>query len=73
MKQTEYSRKLDSLGRLVLPAPLREELNIECGVPYDFYTHETEEGNVYLCIKLPKAKSKVEEAKRILREAGIEI
>ena len=40
MRKTDYSRKLDALGRLVLPSPLREQLNIECGVPYDFYIYE---------------------------------
>lgn len=70
MRLTDHSRKLDSLGRLVLPAPLREQLHIECGVSYDFYIYDSPDGEIYLCIKCPQADCKVEEAKRILREAG---
>lgn len=72
MRKTTFSRKLDSLGRLVLPAPLREELGIQCGETYDFYIIE-EDGRVYLGIECPQADPKVEEAKRILREAGYNI
>ena len=70
MRKTDYSRKLDALGRLVLPSPLREQLNIECGVPYDFYIYESAEGKIYLCIECPGADNQVEQAKRILQQAG---
>lgn len=72
MRQTTYSRKLDTLGRLVLPAPLREQLGLENGQPYDFYIHE-HEGEVYLCIKCANADPAVEEAKKVLEKAGYTI
>lgn len=70
MRKTDYSRKLDALGRLVLPSPLRDQLHIECNTTYDFYIYESEEGKIYLCIECPEADSEVERAKRVLREAG---
>jgi bifunctional DNA-binding transcriptional regulator/antitoxin component of YhaV-PrlF toxin-antitoxin module len=42
MRQTEYSRRLDSSGRLVVPAKLREELQMETGDEYHFFIHEHE-------------------------------
>ena len=72
MRQTEFARKLDSLGRLVIPAPLRAQLNIETGAVYDFYVEEIGD-EIFLCIKCPKADAKIEEAKRILRDAGYTI
>ena len=70
MECTEYSRKVDTSGRLVVPSKLREILNIKVGDMHLFYTHEFE-GDKYLCIKLRPKESEIEEAKRLLREAGI--
>ena len=70
MRLTTYSRKMDDLGRLVIPAPLREQLNIQTGTSFDFYVYESEEGKIYLCIECPQASSEVERAKRVLAEAG---
>lgn len=72
MRQTNYSRKLDTLGRLVLPAPLREQLGIEVGQDYDFFIHE-HENEIYLCIKCANADPEVEAAKKILEKAGYAI
>jgi bifunctional DNA-binding transcriptional regulator/antitoxin component of YhaV-PrlF toxin-antitoxin module len=69
MRMTEYTRKLDNLGRLVLPQPLREQLNIECGVVYNFFIHEHND-KIYLCIECPGASTEVEKAKRLLLDAG---
>lgn len=70
MQRTEYSRRLDSTGRLVLPSKLREELNIQAGDDFDFFIHK-EEGKTYLCIECYHLENEIERAKRILREAGI--
>jgi len=70
MKETEYSRRLDSSGRLVVPAKLREELRMEVGDDYTFYIHE-HEGRTYLCVECFRKEDEIERAKRILREAGI--
>lgn len=72
MKRTNQSRKLDSTGRVIIPSDLRNELNISTGDMCEFFVHEYE-GDTYLCIKCPNVLNKIEEAKRILREAGIEI
>lgn len=40
MRDTEYSRRLDSSGRLVVPSKLREELRMEVGDEYVFFIHE---------------------------------
>jgi bifunctional DNA-binding transcriptional regulator/antitoxin component of YhaV-PrlF toxin-antitoxin module len=72
MRETEYSRRLDSSGRLVIPSKLREELQMEVGDEYAFYIHE-HEGQSYLCVKCFRKENEIEKAKRILREAGIQV
>ena len=46
MRATGYVRKLDSLGRIVLPKSLRKELNISEGDDIEMYVDD--EGNVVL-------------------------
>ena len=72
MLDTQYSRRLDSLGRLVLPKKLRDELGLEAGTEYTFYKHEFE-GKVYLCIEAPGAKSEIEKALELLKQNGYNI
>ena len=72
MRETEFSRKMDSTGRVIIPSPLREELSLKPGDACDFFIHE-HNGDTYLCIKCPQVLNKIEEAKRVLREAGFEI
>lgn len=70
MKETEFARRLDSSGRLVIPSKLREELRMEVGDTYDFYIHE-ENGEKYLCVKCFRVEDEIARAKRILEEAGL--
>ena len=70
MKRTQYARKVDTTGRLVIPAKLREEMGIEIGETYDFYTME-KDGKRFLCIECPISESQIEKALKLLREAGI--
>lgn len=70
MKQTEYARRVDSTGRLVIPAKLREELNINVGETYDFFIHE-QDGKKFLCIECYGVENEIERAKRVLKEAGL--
>ena len=72
MRETEYSRRLDSSGRLVIPSKLREELRMEVGDEYAFYIHE-HGGRTYLCVECFRKENEIERAKRILTEAGIKI
>jgi AbrB family looped-hinge helix DNA binding protein len=70
MKQTEYSRKVDSNGRVIIPSQLRDLLDIRPGDVLEYYTHE-ENGRTFLCFECQRAGDEIERAKRILREAGI--
>lgn len=70
-KETEYSRKLDTCGRLVIPSKLREAMRLEVGENYPFFTTVDEEGQSWLCIPCPGAETEIDKAKRLLREAGI--
>ena len=70
LQQTEYSRRLDSSGRLVIPSKLRDELNIQTGDMFDFFVHE-QDGKKYLCIECYRLENEIEKAKRVLREAGL--
>ena len=70
MRKTEYSRRLDASGRLVIPVKLREEMKMENGDEYEFFIHE-HNGRKFLCIECFRIEDEIEKAKRILREAGI--
>ena len=52
MRATGYVRKLDSLGRIVLPKSLRKELNIHEGDDIEMYVDE--DGNVVLDKYVPR-------------------
>lgn len=70
MEDTQWSRKLDGQGRIMLPIRLREELGLEPGEEYKFYLHESE-GYKYLCIRCPKdVENSLAEARRFLEEHG---
>lgn len=70
MEKTEYSRKMDSGGRVVVPVQLRDKLDLRQGDEIAFYLHE-HEGKTYLCIECPRVENEIEKAQRILREAGL--
>ena len=70
MVETEYSRRMDGSGRLVVPVKLRDALCMSPGDTYTFFTHEIE-GRTYLCVECYNLENEIERAKRILREAGI--
>jgi AbrB family looped-hinge helix DNA binding protein len=72
MKQTEYSRKVDSNGRIIIPSQLRDELDIRPQDVLDFFVHE-HEGRTFLCVECFRIEDEIERAKRILREAGIKL
>lgn len=70
MRETGYSRKMDSSGRLVIPSSLRDQLDLRISDECTFYLHE-HEGRTFLCIECPRVENEIEKAKRILREAGM--
>lgn len=52
MKATGYVRKLDALGRIVLPKSLRTQLNIKEGDSMEMFVDE--QGNVVLDKYVPR-------------------
>ena len=70
MKQTEYTRKVDANGRVIIPSQLRDQLDIRPSDALDFYIHE-HEGRTFLCFECPRVENEIEKAKRVLREAGL--
>lgn len=72
MKQTEYSRKVDSNGRIIIPSQLRDDLDIRPQDVLDFFVHE-HDGRTFLCVECFRIEDEIERAKRILREAGIKL
>ena len=72
MRKTDYCRKMDGAGRIVVPSNLRDYLHMAEGDIMDFYIFETD-GRTFLAVECINLESEVERAKRILRENGIEI
>lgn len=72
MYKTKYNRKLDACGRLVIPAPLRSDLNLQVGQDFDYYIMEDPETHeCFLCIKCPtNLKSDIIKAKMLLEQNG---
>ena len=70
MNPTNKSRKLDSLGRLVIPASLRKDYGIQEGKDYQFYIHAEN----YLCIEIGDVENTdLMKAKKLLEEAGYSV
>lgn len=54
MKNLNQSRKIDTLGRLVIPSKLRDKFGIEPGDEMEFYSYFMD-GVQYICIPCPHA------------------
>ena len=72
MRETEFARRIDSTGRIMIPSQLRTELDIRPGDTHNFFVHEID-GRTYLCIECFNKENEIEKAKRILRENGIRV
>ena len=72
MRQTEFARRIDTTGRIIIPSQLRTDLDIRAGDTHEFFIHE-ENGKTYLCIECFHLENEVEKANRILRENGFQI
>ena len=70
MQATEWCRRLDSSGRLVIPSKLREQLFMNVGDTYTFFLHE-QDGKTYLCVECFNVEDEILRAQRILRQAGL--
>lgn len=71
MRDSGYTRKMDTSGRLVVPSQLRDRMQLRSGDEHIFYIHE-EDGRTFLCIECTRLENEIDRAKRILREAGVE-
>lgn len=72
MKDTGYSRKLDSTGRIVIPTKLREQMGLVAGQDYSFYTMEDDAGRKFICIECPGIDEEtLAEARRIVEKYGL--
>ena len=69
MQATTFSRKLDTMGRIMIPVRLREQLGLKAGQEYQFFLYE-EDGHRFICIECPGNDAKIEEAFVTLRQAG---
>lgn len=72
MIETQFSRRLDSNGRLVIPIRLREHLHLNAGEEFTFFTH-VEDGKTYLCIECPQVNDELEQALKILEKNGLKV
>lgn len=72
MIQTEYARKVDSNGRVIIPSQLRDQLDIRPGDAMEFFIHE-ENGKTYLCVECFRVEDEIEKAKRVLEAAGFSL
>ena len=71
MELTQWSRKIDKMGRIVLPVRLREQYGLVSGLECPIYTHEDEEGRFYLCFQSPpRSVQNYKEAMEILQRLG---
>lgn len=74
MIDTGYSRKLDTMGRIMLPKPLREQMGLIIGQEYNFFKFEDEQGRKFICIECPGIdEATLEEARRIVQKYGLKI
>lgn len=72
MVETQYARRLDTSGRLVIPIRLREELGLTVGDVYQFFKYETN-GKTYLCIECPEQETEIQKAIKLLQANGIDV
>lgn len=72
MNNTEFSRKLDKMGRIMIPIKLREQMGLVVGENYFFSTRE-ENGKKYICIDCGEVhpSDSLEYAMEILQANGM--
>lgn len=69
LTETNFARKVDSMGRITIPIRLREQVGIEVGQVYNYSILKDDTG-CYLCIKCPGPNQEmIEAAKEILKQA----
>lgn len=67
------TRKLDSLGRISVPKPIRQRLNIADLAEMEFFTME-DNGRYYICMSdVAEKDGKYATAAQVLVELGLEV
>lgn len=72
MTETQFSRRLDSNGRLVIPIRLREKLNLSPGDELTFFIHSENNCN-YLCVQCNDADDELQQAIKVLEKNGLKV
>ena len=65
MAESTYSRKLDAMGRIMIPVRLRDQLGLITGREYSFEVR-------YICIDCG-LNTELEEAMKLVQNAGLKI
>lgn len=71
MAESTYSRKLDSMGRIMIPIKLREQLNLIPGREYYFEVRHMD-GRNYICIDCGETDA-LQKAVEFVKLSGLEV
>lgn len=74
MQATQYARKLEKNGRLMIPIELRKQMNMVPSKEYSFYTC-VDDGRKFICIDCgPEIDdAALKQAIQIIQESGMKI
>jgi bifunctional DNA-binding transcriptional regulator/antitoxin component of YhaV-PrlF toxin-antitoxin module len=71
MVKTDLTRKLESTGRIMIPKKLRDEMDMEPGMDYNFSILKAY-GHKYICIDCGE-NDEIEKAISLLKRNGMEV
>lgn len=66
-------RKVDALGRVIIPKSIRDRLNIKSEEEVEFFILEGDDGRDYVCFTNQGENLKYENAAKVLIELGIDL
>ena len=64
---------MDTMGRIIIPIRLREQVGLKIGNEYSFFLHEdAETGKRYICIECPSVTDEeLEKARQLVQKYGL--
>ena len=71
MAESTYSRKLDAMGRIMIPVRLRDQLGLITGREYSFEVRWID-GRNYICIDCG-LNTELEKAMKLVQNAGLKV
>ena len=71
MAESTYSRKLDAMGRIMIPVRLRDQLGLITGREYSFEVRQIEDRTI-TCIDCG-LNTELEEAMKLVQNAGLKV